>query len=121
MEKNVYGYLIVTPNSKNTDLIAKDYWNSIYEMKKENTVKKTNYVCLVIFLHGNWWKRKQLSLKTGIPMKRIYSIKIDTEISNVMAGDSFIDDTYWGYTRVYDAQDNIAPNALACAWEPVFS
>lgn len=120
MEKNLFGYLVVTPNTEDYAIIAKDYWHSTFHMNKKNKNEKSNYRCVVILFRENWWKKWKLSKQTGIPVKRIYCLQKEKDIANFMAADSFVDDSYCGNTRVYDQKENIAQTAFVCASNLVF-
>lgn len=116
MNKEVFGYLLVTENSlKKIDVIARDYWFSTVEMNKENLAADTNYHCIVVCMNYSWWARRKLSKRTGISMQWITSVKKlkrsnDQDYSGfdtVIATDSHVDDTFWGRIKVFDSEANI--------------
>ena len=119
MDDKTYGYLIVTENSHDTDVIARDYWHSLCQMKQENQQRNLSYVCLVLVVNGGWFRRFWLSYKTGIPMKKIKKIHAKgnncPDLSLFMAADSLVDQTYWGFVKVYDRAGCLRSENLCCA------
>lgn len=115
MDKNVFGYLLITKNSMNKlDAIVKDYWNSITAMERENAANKKNYSCCIVCVTCSWWFRRKLAKKIGIPMKKIYNAKFLQSPKGrydgfdiIIATDSMVDDTFYGRTKVYDNENNI--------------
>lgn len=114
MDKDVFGYLLVTQNSINkVDAIKKDYWNSTHVMNAENAADNKNYSCCVVCVNCSWWFRRKLAKKIGIPIKEIRNVKYLQSpknnydgFNNVVAVDSMVDDTFFRRTKVYDCAHN---------------
>ena len=104
------GYLLVTEKSlpEFKELIAADYWRSVVKMEKINKLKKKNYSCCVICLDCNLLFRYKLSWQTGIPLKRIITVKktkketASQQARTIINADSFMDDTFLGKIKSYD-------------------
>lgn len=104
----MYGYLLVTKNSlPMIKLIAADYHSSVVEMMKINKSQKTNYSCSVICLNCNFFFRYKLSKRTGIPLKKILSVKQVKTVGCIVAADSIVDDTFLGSIKIYDSENNV--------------
>lgn len=128
MEKNVFGYLVVTSNSLNkSETIAADYWFSTAAMKKENTNNKTNYSCYIVCINCSWWFRKKLAKLTGIPIKKFHNVKHLRAPQNhydgfdiIVTADSMVDDTFYGNTKVYDCETNIPRSDINSCIEIIY-
>lgn len=121
MEKNVFGYLVITPNSLNkSETIAADYWFSTATMKKENTNNKTNYSCYIVCINCSWWFRKKLAKRTGIPIKKLYNVKYLSGFDIIVTADSMVDDTFYGKTKVYDCETNIPRSDINSCIEVIY-
>ena len=104
----MYGYLLVTQNSlPMTALIAADYHSSVVEMMKFNKSQKKNYSCSVICLNCNFIFRCRLSMRTGIPLKKISSVNQVKDVGCIIDVDSFMDDTFLGSIKIYDSENNV--------------
>jgi len=120
MDKDVFGYLLVTQNSINkVDTIKKDYRDSTRVMNAENAVSNKNYSCCIVCMNCSWWFRRRLAKKIGISMKKIHKVKYLRSPQNnyegfdvIMAADSMVDDTFFGRTKVYDCEHNIPSTEL---------
>ena len=104
----MYGYLLVTKNSlPMIEVIAADYHSSTVEMIKLNKLQKKNYTCAVICLDCNFFFRYELSKRTGIPLKKITSVKQVKDAGCIIDADSFMDDTFLGSVKIYDSENNV--------------
>ncbi len=128
MDKDVFGYLLVTQNSINkVDTIKRDYWNSTRVMNNKNATSNKNYSCCIVCVNCSWWFRKRLAKKIGIPMKKVYKVKYLQSPKNnydgfdiVVAADSMVDDTFFGKTKVYDCEHNIPRTEINPCIEVVY-
>lgn len=116
MDKKVFGYLLITGRSiGNYDVIAKNYWSNTVAMNRENNKKKTWYSCCVVCLNISWWLRKELAVKTGIPMEKIINISSLQDNSGFLSlneliwVDAMMYDDFWGRMKVFDTAENISP------------
>lgn len=115
MDKEVFGYLLVTPNSVNKiDAIKRDYWNSVRAMKDENALNKKNYSCCVVCVNCSWWFCRKIAKKIGIPGRLVGNVKYlkspqheYDDFDTVIATDSMVDDTFFGKVKVYDSECNV--------------
>ena len=104
----MYGYLLVTKNSLPMfQAIAADYHSSVVEMMKFNKLQKKNYSCSVICLDCNFFVRYKLSKRTGIPLKKISSVKQVKDVGCIIDADSFMDNTFLGTIKIYDSENNV--------------
>ena len=129
MDKNVFGYLLIPQQSLSEyAVIARDYWQSTVEMNAENRRSNTKYCCYAVCVNCSWWQRKRLSLRTGIPMWQIASVvsvnlcdKKYLDFSTLVAVDSAVDDTFFGRTKVYASEKEIAREKINPCIEVVYA
>lgn len=127
MNKKIFGYLLITQRSVNNyDVIAKDYWTSTVAMNKENNRKNTWYSCSVVCLNLSWWQRKNLSVKTGIPMEKLINISSlqDKEgfltLDEIIWVDATMYDDFLGRIKIFDSAQNVTRSEIVSNVEVVY-
>lgn len=118
--------LITERSISNYDVIAKDYWVSTVAMNRENNEKKTWYSCCVVCLNISWWQRKELSVKTGIPMEKIINISSLKDrdgflgFNELIWGDSVLAVNFWGKIKIFDSAKNIPRSEIVSNVDVVY-
>ncbi len=128
MDKDVYGYLLLTENSLGkAEAVRRDYLHSMAVMAEENKAKCKNYVCCIVCVGCSWWYRRKIAKKIGVPMKRIAGVKYLEAPSDcyngfniIVAADSMVDMTFFGRTKVYDSQSNVPREKINPCIEVVY-